>query len=45
MAALLQYHVSLVHERAHHVCCHVEQGVAVNTIVEGKNHGIAAEAI
>ena len=45
MAALLQYHVSLVHERAHHVCCHVEQGVAVGADIEGKDHGITREAI
>lgn len=45
MAALLQYQVSLVHGRAHHISCHVKQGQAVDAGIEGKDHCITREAI
>ena len=45
MAALLQYEVSLVYARAHHISCHVKQGVAVDAGIDGKDHGIAREAV
>ena len=44
MIALLQNHVSLVHAGAHHDCCHVEKGLAVDAGVEGKDHGITRES-
>ena len=44
MIALLQNHVSLAHAGAHHGCCHVEKGLAVDAGVEGKDHGITRES-
>ena len=45
MVTLLQHHLSLSHAQAQHVCCPVEQGVAVDADIEGKDHGITREAI
>ena len=45
MATSLQYHVRLARGQAQHVCCHVEQGVAMDVRVEGKDHSITGEAV
>lgn len=45
MVTVLQHHVSLSHAQAQHVCCPVEQGVAVGADIEGKDHGVTREAI